>query len=278
MKVDTSYLIRGYRYALSHYYDNADSGAPILVFLHGYLGSRYVFDPLIDALTSRYNIVAIDLLGHGESDGSRAPHRYNAHEQAQDLYRILSKLKEKGSGRLYLYGYSMGGRLAIKLAVTYPEILDRLILESAGTGISSESEKRKRALTEQKWGDNIVADFQQFIEGWEQAALFQNPAQTADPEHYAVYRNIQRNQNPAYMAAALRGFGQGTYPPLHQSFESLNHPVTLISGEYDQKYHDWYRTLNSRMSRSTWHPVADAAHRVHLDQPGKIAEILEQLI
>lgn len=83
-------------------YDDEGRGRP-LVLVHGITESRRSWDPLLDALASRWRVVRIDLRGHGESD-RRAP--YDPVTMAGDVAAVVEAL---GLGEPLLVGHSMGG-------------------------------------------------------------------------------------------------------------------------------------------------------------------------
>jgi pimeloyl-ACP methyl ester carboxylesterase len=109
------------------YRSNGD-GKP-LVFLHGITYSSYSFRHNIPILSKFSRIICPDLVGHGKSD---KPCRfdYRLKNQAAVIRKFCTKL---GLAKIDLGGCSMGGALAMQFALTYPDIVDRLILvDSAG--------------------------------------------------------------------------------------------------------------------------------------------------
>src|SRR5690606_15918697 len=103
-----------------------------LVLLHGFTGRAAVWRPLLPELARRRRVVAVDLLGQG---------RTRMEAQAEDLLAILDRM---GLERVDLLGYSMGGRVALHLALHVPERLGALVLESASPGLASAQERAAR--------------------------------------------------------------------------------------------------------------------------------------
>ncbi len=109
-------------------YTSNGEGKP-LVFLHGFTYSSYSFRYNIPILSQFSRMICPDLVGHGKSDKPRR-FNYSLKNQALLLRKFCGKL---GLDKIDLGGCSMGGALAMKFTLAYPDIVDRLILvDSAG--------------------------------------------------------------------------------------------------------------------------------------------------
>jgi|SRR5581483_6295986 len=97
------------------------AGAPLLL-LHGSGGSG-VWSPYYEALSQRFQLVVPDHPGFGESD------RPEWLETMDDMvYHYLDLLELLGIPRVHLSGSSLGGWMAAELALSHPEVVDRLVL------------------------------------------------------------------------------------------------------------------------------------------------------
>jgi pimeloyl-ACP methyl ester carboxylesterase len=116
------------------HYVEAGEGPPLLL-LHGLNGSTFGFRLLTPYLTPHYRTIAIDLMGFGYSD---RPQRrdYSLGAQARLVAGFLDAL---GIERASVLGHSLGGVVAMHLALEFPERVDRLILASS----ASDSETRR---------------------------------------------------------------------------------------------------------------------------------------
>src|SRR5271170_4491012 len=107
-----------------------------VVLLHGFSGTHRAWDGVIAALDrERYRPLALDLPGHGEAAGAKRRITF-----AGCVADVLARSPE----RFTLCGYSMGGRIALHVALAAPERVARLVLVSCSAGISDDVERARR--------------------------------------------------------------------------------------------------------------------------------------
>ncbi len=103
----------------------AGSGAP-LILLHDYLASRVVWDDVLPGLAQRFRVIAPDLPGFGESE--KPPpgrYRYDFEAFSESLVDLIAAV---GLGRVSLCGHALGGAIALTVAATHADLVDKLIL------------------------------------------------------------------------------------------------------------------------------------------------------
>ncbi|MDZ7714707.1 MAG: alpha/beta fold hydrolase [Balneolaceae bacterium] len=195
--------VNGARYAFKIH--QKDTTLPYLIMLHGFMGDHRVFDHLIDDLKQCCNPITVDLLGHGQSEQAKNPSRYFAKYQIQDLKTLIAQLN---ISPFFLYGYSMGGRLSLRLALEFPELCYGLILESTNDGIEDKLLRKERMNLDEKRANKLLNDFDLFLSDWQKLDLFKSKI-PVDKTLEKKYRNIQRSQKPEALAASLLGFSNG---------------------------------------------------------------------
>jgi pimeloyl-ACP methyl ester carboxylesterase len=107
------------------YYETHGSGRP-LVLLHGGLGSGEMFGPVLPLLAERHQVVVADLQGHGRTADIDRP--IDMRFMADDIAALIDHLE---LDKPDVVGYSLGGGVALQLAVKYPDKLRRLVLVAA---------------------------------------------------------------------------------------------------------------------------------------------------
>jgi pimeloyl-ACP methyl ester carboxylesterase len=110
---------------LKMYYEIHGTGQP-LVLIHGGLGSTGMFDPILPALSKGREVIAVDLQGHGRTADIDRPMSYEA--MADDVAALIRYLKiEKAD----VMGYSVGGEVALRVAIQHPDVVRKLVIVSA---------------------------------------------------------------------------------------------------------------------------------------------------
>ena len=128
MNANTQYAeVNGTRIA----YERGGSGHPLLL-IHGYPETRRMWRGVASALTSRFDVVSMDLRGYGDSDRPEDESGYDTRSMGEDALALARSL---GWDRFLLAGHDRGGRAARRLAADHPEavvgasLLDILPLE-----------------------------------------------------------------------------------------------------------------------------------------------------
>jgi pimeloyl-ACP methyl ester carboxylesterase len=103
-------------------YDETGKGKP-LVFLHGYLEAKEVWQPLTNILSGEFRIITIDIPGHGASGIAGEVHTMELIAEA-----VSEVMKDAGINRVLMTGHSLGGYAALAFAEKYPEKLSGYVL------------------------------------------------------------------------------------------------------------------------------------------------------
>jgi len=164
-------------------------------------------------------------------------------------------------------GYSMGGRIALRLALDHPQRVRRLVLISATAGITDPSEREQRRKRDNRLADILAEDgIGPFVSWWEA-----NPAlRPAKPVARKVSEDIRSqrlNQDPVTLADNLRQLGAGMMEPLWDRLPELTMPVLLVTGAADPAYVRKCQDMAALIPSSRVAIIPDAGHAVHREQP-----------
>jgi 2-succinyl-6-hydroxy-2,4-cyclohexadiene-1-carboxylate synthase len=238
---------------------------PALVLLHGFTGSAASWGTHLDTFsTGGLRVIALDLLGHGQSEAPGDPDRYRIEQCCQDILEVLSQLGVL-SGEATLLGYSMGGRMALYAA--FSGYFRALILESASPGIAGAQERRERRAADEALAQRIEREgIPAFVSYWESQPLFASQ-RTLSPDRRALAHEQRLRNRPDGLANSLRGAGAGTQPDLHGKLPDLHLPVLLIAGALDSKYSRIAQDMAASLPNAMLEMVDHAGHTVHLEQP-----------
>jgi 2-succinyl-6-hydroxy-2,4-cyclohexadiene-1-carboxylate synthase len=237
---------------------------PAIVLLHGFTHTGASWRAVVAELGERYRALTPDIRGHGAA-GARRPIDFAG--CAEDVLGLVA-------GSFTLVGYSMGARLALHVALAAPDRVQRLVLVGATAGIADDIERTARVEEDEQLAAELDSrlDMETFARRWAAQPLLRRL-----PEQVAAAAQEDRLRNdPANLAAALRGLGAGSMSPLWGRLGELSMPVTLIAGERDSKY----RKLGERMAAAIRDArllvVPAAGHAVHLEAPALVAAAIAE--
>ncbi len=250
-----------------HYTVTGPEDAPPLLFLHGFMGSAEDWEPVVRDLRDEFRCIRFDLPGHGRSAAARG-------NMAQACETIVRQLAATWTRRFGVIGYSMGGRIALYLALHYRDRVGGLLLESASPGLLDASERFKRAAADAELAKRLEAighaggnGFEAFLKDWYAQPLWATLRRR--PELLESTMARRRRNDPAALAQTLRTLGVGEQPSLWDELPRCPAPVRCVVGSEDVKY----RALAGEMR--AWAPhisvvqVSGCGHNVHLEAPGE---------
>lgn len=266
-------VIDGLRYAV----EETGAGEP-LVLLHGFTGCAANWRPLLPRLAERHRVIAIDLPGHGNSGAPGSVARYKMPRVAADLIELLTR---HDATPAHWLGYSMGGRLALYMAVRQSSVVRSLTLVSATAGLANAAKRQARRAADEALAARIERDgVASFVAEWERNPLFAGLAGL--PEEARATLHEQRLSNsPLGLANSLRGMGAGAQPSLWSRLAAMTAPALLIAGQRDTKFVALNEGLAVSIPNATLRLIPDAGHVVQMEQPeaflAVVTDFLERL-
>lgn len=252
-------VIDGLRYAV----EETGAGEP-LVLLHGFTGRAANWRPLLPRLAERHRVIAVDLPGHGDSGAPGGVAPYKMPRVAAALVELLTR---RAAAPAHWLGYSMGGRLALYMAVMHPGAVRSLTLVSATAGLATAAERQARRAADEALAARIEGDgMAAFVAEWERHPLFAGLARLSDGARAALHHQRLGN-DPLGLANSLRGMGTGAQPSLWSRLAAVAAPTLLVAGRRDTKFVALNERLAAAIPNATLRLIPDAGHVVQLEQP-----------
>src|SRR5512135_80720 len=191
--IELAYQIRG-------------SGMPF-VLLHGGFGSAEMFGPTLAALAAGRQVIGVDLQSHGRTPAVDRPMRFET--MADDIAALIGHL---GFERADVMGYSLGGGVALRVAIQHPAVVRRLVVVSTPCRRSG-------------WYPEMVAGFDQM--GPEIAEPFRQTPM------YEAYRQVApRVEDWPILVTQLTGLLKRDYDWTDE-VRALPMPTLVVAGDAD---------------------------------------------
>jgi len=247
----------GYQF---HYAFHGHRSLPVVLFLHGFMGSSADFDPTIAHLSTHFCCLTVDLPGHGQTLVEGEDALYTMPQTANAIVTWLDRLQ---ISQCCLVGYSMGGRLALYLALHFPQRFLKVVLESASPGLKTDAERTARLQHDRDLADQLKADFPSFLSYWYSQPLFYAL------RHHPAFEQMQRRRSqnrPVELAKSLRHLSTGLQPSLWEALQHHTQPLLLLVGEDDRKFRSINQALAASCPTAQLQVIPNCGHVIHLEQ------------
>ena len=231
-----------------------------VVLLHGFTQTGRCWGPFGELLNRFHEVSAIDLPGHGSRTEVRT-----------DLPGTAELLAPECEGATVI-GYSLGGRVALHIALTTP--IARLVLISSTGGLDDAEERAARRTADERLADRVEQiGVDAFLDEWLAQPLF------ASLDARAACLDERRTNTAAGLASSLRLCGTGTQRPLWGELASIAAPSLVITGSLDDKFDALGARLVESIGPSASHVVIDdAGHSAQLERPDATADAVLEWI
>lgn len=257
-----------------YYVEVSGKGAPLLL-LHGFTGSTETWKETITYLEGDYRCIAVDIIGHGKSSCPTEKEEYSIELAARDMKEMMSEL---GHSRFHVLGYSMGGRLALTLAVLFPDSIQSLLLESASPGLKTAEERQQREKSDAVLAEKIEREgIESFVHYWQGIPLFATQNKLSQRKREAIYQQRLRNSIIG-LSGSLRGMGTGSQPSWWEALPALSMPVLLVTGTEDVKFTKIASEMAKLLPSATWKEIKETGHAIHVEDSEKFGTIIKEFL
>lgn len=245
------------------------TGSRLLLCLHGFLGEGSDWAEFANVFLTHapeWQVALIDLPGHCEEEmGWICP---SVNEFSQSLQKLV---EAEGWGTAAIAGYSLGGRLGLHAALSFPATFPAFIGISTTAGIEDEVERARRMDS-----DSILAarlrsnvNFAEFLREWWHQSVFASPAR--DDSQVAEFVATRQRRDPLRMAACLESWSAGRLPSQWSALFAYPGRALLLSGEADAKFTSAAVRMQSAFQSAEHHSMASAGHQLLVEMSREVA-------
>jgi 2-succinyl-6-hydroxy-2,4-cyclohexadiene-1-carboxylate synthase len=258
---------------------HGDPEHPAVLFLHGFMGRGGDWTPIVNDLKKSFYCICLDFPGHGENATADVGNAWSMDAVIAGLIELLDKYDLE---RCALVGYSMGGRLALHLAVSYPERFTRIVLESASPGLKTEKERKQR----RRHDDNLACQleaavgdpklFREFLEQWSELPIF-----ASLQGHPALRAKLIENRlanDPERLAASLRAMGSGAQTSLWEQLAAYTLPTLLMVGALERKFGIIAEEMSACCPMMAIEVLENCGHNVHFENPSGYTTVIKSFL
>ena len=248
-------------------YQQTGEGAP-MILIQGANLPMEMWDAQVEFFASEFKVVRYDVRGFGGS-GPRDGVPYQAHT---DLLALVDHLRIE---RAHLVGLSLGGRIAVDLALTYPDRVASLVL--AGPGLSGYQFDRQamRSSIERIIAAQAEGDFFRAADVWLETG-FMAPAMEK-PELAPRLTRLARANARVWWAS--RDLEVPLSPPAVNRLGEIKAPTLLLLGERDvDDEHRIVESLHREIPNAQLEVFPGVGHAINLEAPEEFNRIVYQFL
>jgi 2-succinyl-6-hydroxy-2,4-cyclohexadiene-1-carboxylate synthase len=228
-----------------------------VVLVHGFTQTGASWARVARALATDHEVVCVDAPGHGRR-----------HDVACDLWEGARLVGLEGDTATYV-GYSMGGRLALHLALSEPAKVRSLVLVGATAGIDDDAARGARRASDEALATQVEqVGVEPFLDEWLARPLFAGLGADAQD------RASRRGNTAAGLASSLRRAGTGSQEPLWDRLGELTMPVLVVVGERDDTFRALGERLVAGIPGAALAVVAGAGHAAPFERPDAFLHVL----
>lgn len=198
----------------------------LIIALHGFLGLPCDWKYWHNQYGKKHKLFAPSLWTHPLLNSS-----FSFQEWGENFITLVDEYKKQGFN-ISLWGYSMGGRLALHALTKAPELFTKATIISANPGLDSASEKNLRLQKDLIWSQKFLCmDWKKLMHEWNQQPVFSNT------QHLMPwYERNENDFNRTQLSQALNHWSLGRQDSLWQDLSKINTPLEWHVGSFDTAY------------------------------------------
>lgn len=246
------------------YYEEEGSGDKVLVFGHSMLFNLRMFDQQVAHLKNEYRCIRFDFRGHGKSESTI--NGYDLDNLTEDAAELIKSLN---CSPCHFIGFSMGGMVAMRIALKYPDLIQSLVLIDT----SSEPQPKELKNTLMLF---VAKNFGLKPISGQVLSMFFGKKFLEDPERKEerkIWKNHFENNNRKGLVKAVNGVLSRT--GITEKLEMIKQPTTIMVGDKDQLTEvSISKILHSHINNSSMEIIPDAGHMSPVEEPDMVNSLI----
>jgi len=241
-------------------YEVSGKGEPLL-FIHGLGSSHRDWELQVPVFSEHYEVITFDIRGHGQSD--KPPGPYSMAMFAADTLELIKSL---GRGPVHVVGVSLGGMIALQLAVDAPEMVRSLVVansyfEGKIRTLKDRTEIWRRTLLIKLMGMRKLGQFLG-------SRLFPEPGQ--EQLRRIFTERWAENNKRSYVSSLQAVIGWSVVDKLHR----INCPTLIIASDQDFMPVSVKEKYVSKIENAELTVITNSRHATTVDQPERFNRVL----
>lgn len=238
-------------------------GTERLVCIHGVGSSLLAWEGVVERLKERFTILTFDLRGHGNS--TRINGRYDIDEMVDEA---LSLADAVGFSRFHLAGFSLGGLIAQRLALTHPERVRRLVLLSTVAGRNAQERERVMARLAALQAGEPGSHYDASLSRW-----LTEDFQMKNPQLVVQLRERNAQNDPECYAAAYRILAETDFG---DALDQIHCPTLIATGADDAGSNPRMAAfMHERIAGSQLRILPGLRHSILTEAPELVASMMQ---
>lgn len=222
--------------------------------VHGFLGQASDWDGVRQVLTMPCQFVAEDL--------------FSRNLNSEKVSQVIAH-----KGRKIFLGYSLGGRMGLKILNDTPDLFDHYIFLSTNSGLADDAtqDRRDRLESDTEWAEQISeSNWLNFVREWNEQRVFAGSAE--EPKRNLSFFDTFK------LKQSLLEWSLAKQPDYSYVIRRHKNKITWVVGEKDSKFTKIARELHKNDCLESFVTVKGSGHRIWLDQPVRVAEIVKNCL
>jgi pimeloyl-ACP methyl ester carboxylesterase len=250
---------------LDLWYESSGDGY-IVIFLHAFaVTSAMWFSQVVELSKTDFQVVCVDLRGHGLSSAPPAP--YTLPQLAKDVHELIQYL---ASSKVALVGLSTGGRVATRVALDYPNDVSKLVLVSTKSEPAVEIKVELDTLSKIALNDSEASAAKLFhLNHYQRLA-------NAAPSLMKTFEEVWFDKPGNGFAGVATAIS--TMESVTKRIAEIQVPTMAIAGELDPPCHPYLAWYERSMANCQGFIVPESGHFVNVERPELFNQLLSDFL